>query len=43
MTHVIPETPRDYDDTRIIERPDWIDPKTGGPAEESIPRLGDDR
>ena len=88
MTHVIPETPPDYDTTRVIERPDgfywqskssgrefgpfltlleavqdmqyrdnaeiepgetleeaeadlgiadWIDPETGGPAEESIP------
>ena len=94
MTHVIPETPSDYDDTRLIERPngfywqsksdgeefgpfptllaavvdmqfrdnaeaepgesleeaeaeigiaDWIDPETGEPAEEGIPRLGDDR
>jgi len=94
MTHVIPETPPDYDDTRIIERPDgfywqaksggkefgpfqtllaavldmqylddaeiepgesleqaeadlgiadWIDPETGELAEESIPRVGDDR
>ena len=94
MTHVIPETPPDYDDTRIIERPggfywqsksggrefgpfptllaavldmqyrndagiepggtleeaeadlgiaDWIDPETGEPAEESVPRVGNDR
>lgn len=94
MTQVIPETPPDYDDTRIIERPDgfywqsksgggefgpfpsllaavddmqyrdnaeaeaggtleeaeadigiadWIDPETGEPAEEGVPRLGDDR
>ena len=94
MTHMIPETPPDDDDTRIIERPDgfywqskaggkdfgpfptllaavqdmqvrdnaevepgetleeaeaeigiadWIDPETGEPAEESIPRVGDDR
>lgn len=92
MTHVIPETPPDYDDTRITERPDgfywqprscgrefgpfpleavldmqyrgsagiepgetleeaeadlgiadWIDPETGEPAEESIPRVGDAR
>ncbi|MBI2316342.1 MAG: hypothetical protein HYY28_08365 [Betaproteobacteria bacterium] len=94
MTQVIPETPPDYDETRIIERPDgfywqsksggaefgpfpsllaaiddmqyrdnaeaetgetleeaeadigiadWIDPETGEPAEEGIPRLGDDR
>ncbi|MBI4292587.1 MAG: hypothetical protein HY661_14015 [Betaproteobacteria bacterium] len=93
MTHVIPETPPDYDETRIIERPDgfywqsksggkefgpfptlleatqdmqyrdnpeiepgesleeaeadigiadWIDPETGEPAEESIPRVSDD-
>lgn len=92
MTHIIPETPPDYDKTRIIERPDgfywqskiggdesgpfpslieaiqdmqyrdnsqvepgetleeaeadagiadWIDPETGEPAEESIPRLED--
>ena len=90
MTHLIPETPPDYDKTRIIERPDgfywqskvdgrefgpfvslieavqdmqykaedgpdsgvtveeaeanlgiaeWIDPETGEPAEESVPRL----
>ena len=94
MTHVIPETPPDYDDTRIIERPDgfywqsksggkefgpfptlleavvdmqyrndaeiepgetleqaeadlgiadWIDPETGEPAEEGVPRVGDNR
>ena len=94
MTQVIPETPPDYDDTRLIERPDgfywqsksggmelgpfptllaavldmqfrgngeaepgesleeaeaeigiadWIDPETGEPAEEGVPRLGDDR
>lgn len=94
MTHMIPETPPDYDDRRLIERPDgfywqaksggkefgpfptliaavldmqycddaeiepgesleeaeadlgiadWIDPETGEPAEESIPRVGDDR
>ena len=94
MTYVIPETPPDYDTTRVIERPDgfywqsksggresgpfptlleavqdmqyrdnaeiepgetleeaeadlgiadWIDPETGGPAEESIPRVADDR
>ena len=93
MTHIIPETPPDYDKTRIIERPDgfywqsksggdesgpfpslieaiqdmqyrdnsqvepgetleeaeadagiadWIDPETGEPAEESIPRLEED-
>ena len=93
MAHVIPETPPDYDDTRLIERPDgfywqaksggrefgpfptlleavvdmqyrddaevepgesleeaeadlgiadWIDPETGAPAEESIPRVADD-
>jgi hypothetical protein len=93
MTHVIPETPPEYDDARIIERPDgyywqsrtgdrefgpfatlleaiqdmeyrddgetfeagdtleeveadlgiaeWIDPDTGEPAEENIPRLAD--
>ena len=92
MTRKIPETPPDYDKTRIIERPDgfywqsqndgresgpfptlieaiqdmqyqdesdlesgetvkeaeadlgiaeWIDPETGEPAEESIPRLED--
>ncbi|HZP87039.1 MAG TPA: hypothetical protein VFB54_09475 [Burkholderiales bacterium] len=90
MTQVIPETPPDYDRTRIIERPDgfywqdreteeeygpfqslmeavadmqaseettyepgesvdeakdeigispWIDPDTGEPAEESVPRI----
>lgn len=90
MTHIIPETPPNYDKTRIIERPDgfywqskvdgrefgpfvslieavqdmqykaedgsdssvtveeaeadlgiaeWIDPETGEPAEESVPRL----
>ena len=90
MTQIIPETPPDYDKTRIIERPDgfywqsktgdkdfgpfatllaaiqdmqyrgnseiepgetleqaeadvgiadWIDPETGEPAEESVPRL----
>lgn len=90
MTNIIPETPPDYDRTRIIERPDgfywqskvdgrefgpfaslleavqdmqykaengpdsgvtieeaegnlgiaeWIDPETGEPAEESVPRL----
>jgi hypothetical protein len=94
MTQVIPETPPDYDSTRIIERPDgfcwqsksggrefgpfptllaavldmqirdeaeiepgetldeaeaeigiadWIDPDTGEPAEENIPRVGDER
>ncbi len=94
MAQVIPQTPPDYDATRIIERPDgfywqpksggkefgpfptllaavldmqyrdnaeiepgesleeaeadlgiadWIDPETGEPAEESIPRVGDDR
>jgi hypothetical protein len=92
MTQTIPETPPDYDRTRIIERPDgfywqsptdgreagpfptlieaiqdmqyqdesavepgetikeaeaelgvsdWIDPDTGEPAEESVPRLED--
>ena len=92
MTHIIPETPPDYDKTRIIECSDgfywqsksggdesgpfpslieaildmqyrdnsqiepgetleeaeadagiadWIDPETGEPAEESIPRLED--
>ncbi len=92
MTQIIPETPPDYDKTRIIERPDgfywqsrqdgresgpfatlieaiqdmqyrdesegtpgetiqeaeaalgiadWIDPETGAPAEESVPRLED--
>lgn len=93
MTHVIPETPPDYDHTRIIERPDgfywaerdggreygpfptlveavqdmeagsdgeeiepgetleeaekelgiseFIDPETGGPAEDGVPRLED--
>ena len=92
MTQIIPETPPDYDKTRIIERPDgfywqsrqdgkesgpfatlieaiqdmqyrdesegtlsetiqeaeaalgiadWIDPETGEPAEEGIPRLED--
>ena len=92
MNQKIPETPPDYDKTRIIERPDgfywqsqtdgreagpfptlieaiqdmqyqdesegepgetvkeaeadlgiaeWIDPETGEPAEESIPRLED--
>lgn len=32
MKHAIPETPPDYDHTRIIERPDgcyWIDADTG--------------
>ena len=32
MKHAIPETPADYDHTRIIERPDgcyWIDAETG--------------
>lgn len=94
MTHVIPETPPDYDDARLTERPDgfywqsksggkefgpfptllaavldmqyrdnaeiesgesleeaeadlgiadWIDPETGEPAEECIPRVGDDQ
>ena len=31
MKHVIPETPPDYDHTRILERPDgfyWIDAET---------------
>ncbi len=92
MAKIIPETPPDYDKTRIIERPDgfywqsktngrecgpfptlfdavqdmlysdqseiepgetveeaeqdlgiadWIDPDTGQPAEESVPRLED--
>jgi hypothetical protein len=92
MGQIIPETPPDYDQTRVIERPDgfywqskgsgresgpfptlleavqdmqyaeaadiepgetleeaeaeigisnWIDPDTGEPAEESIPRLED--
>ena len=92
MTQIIPETPPDYDKTRIIERPDgfywqskangresgpfptlieaiedmqyrdesegapsqtiqeaeaalgiadWIDPETGEPAEENVPRLED--
>lgn len=92
MTHIIPETPPDYDKTRVIERPDgfywqakdggeefgpfptliaavqdmqygddsefepgetvaeaeaeigiaeWIDPETGEPAEENVPRLED--
>ena len=92
MGHVIPETPPDYDATRIIERPDgfywqsrdegkefgpfrtlleavqdmqyrddsdmqidenvdeveddlgisnWIDPDTGEPAEDNIPRVED--
>lgn len=90
MSKVIPETPPDYDKTRVVERPDgfywqsrvderefgpfatlleavqdmqykaedslepsgtvsdaeadigiadWIDPETGEPAEESVPRL----
>jgi hypothetical protein len=90
MTQIIPQTPPDYDSTRIIERPngfywqsktgagefgpfatlleavedmqyrdeaavepgetleeaeaeigiaDWVDPETGEPAEESVPRL----
>jgi len=94
MTHVIPETPPDYDKTRVIERPDgfywqsksggkefgpfptfleaaqdmqyrddaeiepgetleqaesdigianWIDPETGAPAEENVPRVADDK
>lgn len=33
MKYAIPETPADYDHTRIIERPDgfyWIDADTGG-------------
>ena len=93
MTQVIPETPPEYDSTRLIERPDgfywqsksgdrefgpfatllaavqdmqarddvelepgetaqeaeaeigiadWVDPETGEPAEESVPRLKDD-
>jgi len=32
MKHAIPETPADYDHTRIIERPDgcyWIDAESG--------------
>jgi hypothetical protein len=32
MKHAIPETPPDYDHTRVIERPDgsyWIDAQTG--------------
>lgn len=32
MTRLIPETPPDYDQTRVIERPDgfyWQDKKTG--------------
>ncbi len=92
MSQVIPESPRDYDRTRVIERPDgfywqarasgeeygpfatlveavddmlasdegdyepgeslteaeseigiaeWIDPDTGEPAEESVPRIED--
>lgn len=92
MSQTIPESPRDYDRTRIIERPDgfywqaretreefgpfptlveavddllasdeggfepgeslteaeseigiaeWIDPDTGEPAEESVPRIED--
>jgi hypothetical protein len=92
MTQIIPETPPDFDSTRIIERPDgfywqsktgteehgpfatlietvqdmqyrddavvepgetieeaeaeigiadWIDPETGEPAEESVPRVQD--
>ena len=92
MSQSIPESPRDYDRTRIIERPDgfywqaretgeeygpfpslteavddmlasdegnyepgeslteaeseigiaeWIDPETGEPAEESVPRIED--
>ena len=92
MSQVIPESPRDYDRTRVIERPDgfywqarasgeeygpfatlveavddmlasdegnyepgeslteaeseigiaeWIDPETGEPAEESVPRIED--
>ncbi len=36
MTHIVPETPPDYDQTRIIERPDgfyWqsLDGKESGP------------
>jgi hypothetical protein len=93
MTQVIPETPPEYDSTRLIERPDgfywqsrdgarefgpfatllaavqdmqarddlqlepgetvqeaeaeigiadWVDPETGEPAEEGVPRLEDD-
>jgi len=91
MKHVMPETPPDYDPSRIIERPDgfywrdpetgresgpfptlldavndmdydaeaaepgetlaeaeseigmsdWVDPDTGEPAEEQVPRVGD--
>lgn len=92
MSRIIPETPPDYDQTRVIERPDgfywqsksggresgpfptlleavqdmqyaeatdiepnetieeaeaeigisdWIDPETGQPAEENVPRLED--
>jgi len=32
MSEIIPETPADYDHTRIIERPDgffWLDKETG--------------
>ncbi|AAZ97721.1 hypothetical protein Tbd_1768 [Thiobacillus denitrificans ATCC 25259] len=32
MKHAIPETPADYDHTRIVERPDgcyWIDAESG--------------
>lgn len=92
MTQIIPETPPEYDSTRIIERPDgfywqtkagdqefgpfptllaavqdmqrqgeseiepgetvqeagaevgiadWVDPETGEPAEENVPRIED--
>lgn len=41
MTHVIPETPPDYDDTRIIERPDgfYRRPKSRGEEFGPFPTL----
>lgn len=41
MTHVIPETPPDYDDTRLIERPDgfYWQSKSGGKEFGPFPTL----
>ena len=41
MTHVIPETPPDYDDTRIVERPDgfYWQSKSGGREFGPLPSL----
>lgn len=47
MTQIIPETPPDYDKTRIIERPDgfvWLDQETGeefGPFETLLEAVQD--